>query len=75
MSLHRFSVPTLICRGDLDDPVHPLGDSFIWHKETPHTELFVAPGLKQSSVILERPDDFLKAFRAFVKRVPDWQYL
>ena len=73
--LASISVPTLICRGDIDDPVHPLGDSFIWHKETPHTELFVAPGLKQSSVILERPDDFLKAFRAFVKRVPDWQDL
>jgi len=67
--LAKIEVPTLICRGDLDDPVHPLGDSFIWHKETPRSELLVAPGCTQSSVMLERPDDFLKAFRAFVGRL------
>ncbi len=71
--LSSIEVPTLICRGDHDDNVHPLEDSFIWHKHTLRSELFVEPGLTQSSVILERPDDFLKAFRAFAKRVPSWQ--
>jgi pimeloyl-ACP methyl ester carboxylesterase len=71
--LSSIKVPTLICRGDLDDPVHPLGDSFVWHRETPRSELFVAPGCTQSSVIRERPDDFLNAFRAFAKRASEWQ--
>lgn len=66
--LDRITMPTLICRGDLDDPIHPLEASFIWHKQTPHTELFVAPGMSQSSVMLERKDDFLAAFAAFLKR-------
>lgn len=67
--LAEIKPPTLICRGDHDDAVHPLEDSFIWHKHTPNSELFVAPGLTQSSVMLERPDDFLRAFRGFVGRV------
>lgn len=66
--LADISPPTLICRGDLDDPVHPLEASFIWHKQTPRTELFVAPGMTQSSVMLERKDDFLAAFAAFLRR-------
>lgn len=71
--LSGIDVPTLICRGDHDDSVHPLEDSFIWHKHAPRSELFIAPGLTQSSVIRERPDDFLRAFGAFVKRVAGWQ--
>jgi len=67
--LPAIDAPTLICRGDFDDSVHPLEDSFIWHKQAPNSELFVAPGLTQSSVMLERPDDFLKAFRAFASRI------
>lgn len=66
--LGAISMPTLICRGDLDDPIHPLEASFIWHKQTPSTELFVAPGTTQSSVMLERKDDFLTAFHAFLQR-------
>jgi pimeloyl-ACP methyl ester carboxylesterase len=67
--LESISVPTLICRGDHDDPVHPLGDSFIWHSKTPRSELLVFPGATQSSVMLEGADDFLKAFRAFTGRL------
>jgi len=67
--LARISVPTLICRGDHDDPVHPLYDSFLWHKETPRSELLVFPGATQSSVMLEGPNEFLSAFRAFVGRL------
>jgi pimeloyl-ACP methyl ester carboxylesterase len=64
-----IDVPTLICRGDFDDAIHPLEDSFIWHKLTPRSELFIAPGMAQSSVMLERHDDFLSAFRGFMDRV------
>ncbi len=66
--LAAITMPTLICRGDLDDPVHPLEASFIWHKVAPTTELFVAPGMTQSSIMLERPDDFVAAFHAFAQR-------
>lgn len=66
--LAAIPMPTLICRGDLDDPIHPLEASFIWHKQTPRTELFVAPGMTQSSVMLERPGDFYNAFHAFLQR-------
>jgi pimeloyl-ACP methyl ester carboxylesterase len=67
--LSAIGVPTLICRGDFDDSVHPLDDAFIWHKQAPRSELFIAPGLSQSSVIQERPGDFLKALRPFLERV------
>lgn len=67
--LSSILVPTLICRGDLDDNVHPLEDSFIWHKRAAISELFVAPGLTQSSVMLERPDDFVVAFTGFLQRI------
>ena len=67
--LSSIEVPTLICRGDLDDTVHPLEDSFIWHQQTPISELFVAPGMTQSSVMLERPDAFLRAFEGFLQRI------
>lgn len=54
--------------GDLDDSIHPVDDAFVWPKESPHTELFVAPGLPQSSVMKERPDDFLAALGGFLRR-------
>jgi pimeloyl-ACP methyl ester carboxylesterase len=71
--LSSIDVPTLICRGDFDDSVHPLEDVCVWHKQAPRSELFIAPGLTQSSVMQERPDDFLRAFHAFLKRVPALQ--
>ncbi|WP_067452127.1 alpha/beta fold hydrolase [Actinomadura macra] len=66
--LAEITVPTLVCRGDHDDSVHPVDDAFVWHKESPHTELFIAPGLTQSSVMKERPDDFLAALDGFLRR-------
>jgi pimeloyl-ACP methyl ester carboxylesterase len=68
--LAEISMPTLICRGDFDDTVHPIADSLYWHSKTPHSELFIAPGCTQSCVILERPDDFLRTYLAFLKRAP-----
>lgn len=67
--LAEITVPTLVCRGDLDDSIHPVDDAFVWHKESPHTELFIAPGLSQSSVMKERPDDFLAALHGFHRRL------
>ncbi|WP_280488282.1 alpha/beta fold hydrolase [Nocardia farcinica] len=63
-----FSVPTLVCRGDLDDEIHPVDDAFVWHKQAPHTQLFIAPGLTQSSVMLERAEQFVTEFVAFQQR-------
>lgn len=71
--LALIEVPTLICRGDFDDSVHPVDDAFIWHKEAPHSELFIAPGLSQSSVIQERPEQFTDALHAFLGRVREAQ--
>jgi pimeloyl-ACP methyl ester carboxylesterase len=68
--LSEISVRTLICRGDLDDSVHPVDDAFIWHKEAPDTELFIAPGMSQSSIMLERPDAFMRALSGFHERSP-----
>lgn len=66
--LSEIDVPTLVCRGDLDDSIHPVDDAFIWHKQAPNTELFIAPGLTQSSVMLERPEWFVTEFAAFQDR-------
>jgi pimeloyl-ACP methyl ester carboxylesterase len=67
--LHEIGAPTLICRGDFDDAVHPVDDAFVWHKNTARSELMIAPGLTQSSVMLERPDDFVRALSEFQQRL------
>jgi pimeloyl-ACP methyl ester carboxylesterase len=67
--LAALTVPTLICRGDWDDSIHPVDDAFVWHKQAPDTELWIAPGLSQSSTMLERPDDFVAHAGAFLRRV------
>jgi pimeloyl-ACP methyl ester carboxylesterase len=66
--LADVGVPTLVCRGDLDDSIHPVDDAFIWHKQAPNTQLFIAPGLTQSSVMLERTEQFVAEFAAFQAR-------
>ncbi|MFC7451134.1 alpha/beta fold hydrolase [Rhodococcus daqingensis] len=66
--LADLAVPTLVCRGDLDDPIHPVDDAFIWHKQAPNTQLFIAPGLTQSSVMLERTEQFVVEFASFQAR-------
>ncbi len=63
--LGQLDVPTLICRGDHDDAIHPLANAFTWHLQAPRTALWIAPGLSQSSTIQERPDEFLKALAEF----------
>ncbi len=63
--LSELKVPTLICRGDHDDAIHPVDDAFIWHKQSPNTQLWIAPGLTQSSVILERSSQFVEEFNTF----------
>jgi pimeloyl-ACP methyl ester carboxylesterase len=65
-----IAVPTLVCRGDLDDSIHPVDDAFIWHKQAPNTQLFIAPGLTQSSVMLERAEQFVAEVVAFHSRGP-----
>jgi pimeloyl-ACP methyl ester carboxylesterase len=67
--LAKLETPTLICRGDLDDAVHPVDDAFVWHKHAPNTELWIAPGLSQSSVIQERRAEFVEALAAFRHRI------
>ncbi|MGB8408135.1 MAG: alpha/beta hydrolase [Mycobacterium sp.] len=66
--LADIDVPTLVCRGDLDDSIHPVDDAFIWHKQAPNTQLFIAPGLTQSSIMLERAANFVTEFEAFQAR-------
>ncbi len=66
--LAELDVPTLVSRGDHDDTIHPVDDAFIWHKQAPNTELFIAAGLTQSSVMLERTEQFVAEFDAFQAR-------
>lgn len=67
--LSEIPVPTLICRGDLDDSIHPIDDAVSWHKRAPRTRLFIAPGSSDSSVIKERPDEFVELLDAFIDDV------
>lgn len=64
--LPELNVPTLVCRGDLDDAVHPVDDVFVWHKQAPNTQLWIVPGLSQSSAIQERCPQFVEAVNTFL---------
>jgi pimeloyl-ACP methyl ester carboxylesterase len=66
--LGAIGVPTLICRGDHDDAIHPLANAFTWHRDAPSTALWIAPGLSQSSTIQECPEAFLSAVEQFEKQ-------
>jgi len=63
--LADITAPTLICRGDHDDPIHPLANAFDWYRGAPNTALWIAPGLTQSSTVLERPEAFVEALAYF----------
>lgn len=67
--LAELTLPTLVCRGDHDDSIHPVDDAFVWHKEAPNTELWIAPGMSQSSTMKERPDVFALVLRGFRERL------
>jgi pimeloyl-ACP methyl ester carboxylesterase len=72
--LADLDVPTLICRGDHDDNIHPVDDAFVWHKGAPDTQLWIAPGLSQSSTMLERPDEFVTYAERFLDQVRGHQH-
>lgn len=67
--LARLIVPTLICRGDFEDAVHPIDDSFTWHAMAPSTSLWIAPGAAESSVFRGRKNEFLTILGEFLKRI------
>jgi pimeloyl-ACP methyl ester carboxylesterase len=69
--LSQVTVPTLICRGDRPEVVHPLDDALVWHRDAPRTELWIAPGMSGSSTMHERPREFVEVLRGFRARLVD----
>lgn len=67
--LAEIDVPTLVCRGDHNDSIHPVDDAVVWHTTAPDTRLWIAPGLTQSSTMLERPAEFAEHLGRFVDDV------
>jgi pimeloyl-ACP methyl ester carboxylesterase len=63
--LCELTLPTLITRGDIDDPVHPLEHCAEWHAAHPASWLWIAPGTG-FSLTQRRPQEFADIYRRFV---------
>jgi pimeloyl-ACP methyl ester carboxylesterase len=61
-----MQTPTLITRGDIDDPIHPLAHALEWHHLLPSSWLWIEPDAGASVVIpgLRRFNEVLEAFLA-----------
>jgi pimeloyl-ACP methyl ester carboxylesterase len=63
--LAELDLPTLITRGDIDDPVHPLAHCAEWHAAHPASWLWIAPSTG-FSLTQSRPEEFAGLYRRFV---------
>ncbi len=63
--LSELTLPTLITRGDIDDPVHPLAHCIEWHAAHPTSWLWIAAGTG-FSLSQRRPVEYADTYRHFV---------
>jgi pimeloyl-ACP methyl ester carboxylesterase len=62
----RVRCPVLISRGDLDDQIHPLADSFSVHARVGSSRLWIAPDTGFSAMRF-RADDFMRHYLSFLE--------
>jgi pimeloyl-ACP methyl ester carboxylesterase len=67
--VERVRCPALITRGDLDDPIHPLADSFSVHSRVRSSRLWIAPGTGFSAMRFQA-DEFMRHYLSFLASLP-----
>jgi pimeloyl-ACP methyl ester carboxylesterase len=60
-----ITAPTLVIRGDIDEPFHPLIQAVDLHAALPDSRLWIAPRTR-SLMVRRRPADSLRVVRDFV---------
>jgi pimeloyl-ACP methyl ester carboxylesterase len=60
-----ITAPTLVIRGDIDEPFHPLNQAVDLHAAVPNSRLWIAPRTR-SLMVRRRPTDSLRVVRDFV---------
>jgi hypothetical protein len=60
-----ITAPTLVIRGDIDEPFHPLIQAVDLHSALPDSRLWIAPRTR-SLMARRRPADSLRVVRDFV---------
>lgn len=66
----EIAVPTLIIRGDIDEPAHPLLHATRLHELIPHSRLWIAPDTA-SLITRQLPAESLRIFCDFVLDVAE----
>ncbi|HEV8623286.1 MAG TPA: alpha/beta fold hydrolase [Acidimicrobiia bacterium] len=61
----EITSPTLVIRGDIDEPFHPLIQAVDLHAALPDSRLWIAPRTR-SLMVRRRPTDSLRVVRDFV---------
>jgi pimeloyl-ACP methyl ester carboxylesterase len=64
-ALDSLDVPAFVCRGDVDDPIHPISHAVEAHRRLAESRLWIAPATGFSATRY-RPDDALVQIRAFL---------
>ncbi|MBM3676874.1 MAG: alpha/beta hydrolase [Actinobacteria bacterium] len=60
--------PVLVCRGDVDDPIHPLAHAFEVHARIAGSQLWIAPGTPFSATRF-RPDEAVGQIERFLATI------
>jgi pimeloyl-ACP methyl ester carboxylesterase len=58
--------PTLICRGDTPNPVHPVSQAADWHAASQRSWLWIEPGASNMALTQACPDRVASTFARFV---------
>jgi pimeloyl-ACP methyl ester carboxylesterase len=69
--LASITAPTLICRGDTDHPVHPLGQALDWHRAARRSWLWIEPGASDMALMKACPERVVDQFVRFTAAVGD----
>jgi pimeloyl-ACP methyl ester carboxylesterase len=61
-----IAAPTLICRGDTPNPVHPVSQATDWHAAAQRSWLWIEPGASNMALTQACPDRVASTFARFV---------
>ncbi|MGW6454359.1 alpha/beta fold hydrolase [Streptomyces sp. NPDC055078] len=64
--LAEIQAPVLICRGDLDDGVHPLDQALEWHRAANRSWLWITPGSQMQGTHELAPRELAEVYHRFV---------
>jgi pimeloyl-ACP methyl ester carboxylesterase len=64
--LASIPAPTLICRGDADNPAHPLSMATDWHRDARSSWLWIEPGASNMALTTACPDKVVANYVRFV---------